>query len=204
MPAETPHHGALPATAEQWRLYLAEYNDWYLQLPASVHRLTLTDEQLRTGWLGRDPAGEQQVAATEERLGVRLPPSLRGFLLASNGWGPVSAYTSGLSSCEQIDWFRNTDEDFIDGVREGYEDDGEEIPEDEMFLHALSVAQGVQDTILLDTRSASAEGEYVAYLLHIGGGHLSEPCGSFSEVIAQGRAQIEYVRSPRAQDTDAV
>lgn len=200
MPAETPRSGALPVIAEQWRLYLAEYNDWYLQLPASVHRLT--EEQLRTRWLGREPASEQQMAATEERLGVRLPPSLRGFLLASNGWGPVSAYTSMLSPCERIDWFHNTHDDFIDGFREAAEDAGEEIAEDEMFLHALSLAQG-EDTILLDTRSASAEGEYEAYLLHVGGGHLSEPCMSFSEVIAQGRAEIEFVRSRRTQDSGA-
>lgn len=35
MPAETPRSGALPVSAEQWRLYLAELNDWYLRLPAS-------------------------------------------------------------------------------------------------------------------------------------------------------------------------
>ena len=198
MPTKTPRSGALPVNAEQWRLYLAEYNDWYLQLTASVHRGT--EEQPQRRWLGCEPAGEQQIAATEERLGVRLPPSLRGFLLASNGWGPVSAYTSMLSPCEQIDWFHNTHDDFIDGFREAAEDVGDEIAEDEMFLHALSLAEG-EDTILLDTRNASAEGEYEAYLLHVGGGHLSEPCSSFSEIIAHGRAEIEFVWSRRAQNS---
>ena len=194
MATETPHSGALPVTAEQWRLFLVEYNDWYLsEAPAHV-RNYLTEEQQRTRWLGREPAGEQQIAATEERLGVRLPPSLRGFLLASNGWGPVSVWTDALCSCEEIDWFHNTHEAFIDGYREGADDFDEEIGEDNIFLNALSLARG-QDTILLDTRRVSAEGEYEAYLFAVKYGDLREPCTSFNEVIAKGRAQIEYVRS---------
>jgi hypothetical protein len=201
MPTEMPHSGALPVTAEQWRLYLAEYNDWYLSGLTEEDRQFFARDmphEFSAQWFGREPATEQMIAATEERLGVRLPPSLRGFLLASNGWGPVSAYTSILSPCEEIDWFPNAEEDYMDGYQSVYEDEGEEMPEDDMYLHALSLAKG-DDTILLDTRSASAEGEYDAFLLHLGGGHLSEPCKSFSEIIAHGRAQIEFVRSPRAE-----
>jgi hypothetical protein len=192
MPAGPLHDGALPVTAEEWRRYLAKYREWYLRLPASGHRSAARESvDLRPE---REPADEQRVAAAEARLGVRLPPSLRGFLLASNGWGPVSAYTDRLCACEEIGWFRDTDEDFVDGMREAAEDAGLEIGEDDIFLNALSVARG-EDTILLDTRSASAEGEYPAYLLHIGGGHLGEPCASFSEAIERGRAEIEFVRS---------
>jgi SMI1 / KNR4 family (SUKH-1) len=41
----------------------------------------------------RDPASEQRIAETERRLGVRLPPSYRAFLLVSDG-----AYASGLGA----------------------------------------------------------------------------------------------------------
>ena len=192
MTTDTPRSGALPVTAEQWRIYPAEYGDWFVsEAPENMQR-HVTEEQRRTRWLGREPASEQQIAATEERLGVRLPPSLREFLLVSNGWGPVSAWTEALSPCEKIDWLRNTDDDFIDGLREAFEDDGEELGEDDIYLQTLSVALG-DDTILLDTRSVSAEGEYEAYILNIGGGSLSEHSVSFSEVIVKGRAQMEYV-----------
>lgn len=194
MTSDIPHSSALPVTAEQWLVYLGEYSAWFLSEAPERMRSQVTDEQRRTRWLGREPATEQLLAATEERLGVRLPPSLRGFLRTSDGWGPVSAWTSALSPCDQIDWFRNTDDDFIDGRREAFEDDDEEMGEDDIFLHALSIALG-DDTILLDTRSVSAEGEYEAYILAVSSGELHEPSASFSEVIAKGRAQIEYVRS---------
>ncbi|WP_370325549.1 SMI1/KNR4 family protein [Amycolatopsis sp. WAC 04197] len=35
--------------------------------------------------MGLKPATEQMITETEKRLGVPLPPSLRGFLLVSNG-----------------------------------------------------------------------------------------------------------------------
>ena len=196
MATDTPHSVALPVTAEQWRLYLAEYSGWFLSEAPERLRRHVTEEQRRTRWLGREPADEQRITATEERLGVRLPPSLRGFLLASNGWGPVSSWTEALSSCEEIDWFHNTHDAFIDGRRDGFEDDGEDMPEDDVFLHALSVALG-DDTILLDTRSISADGEYEAYLFAVNYGDLRDPCASFSEAIAKGLAQIEYVLSLR-------
>jgi SMI1 / KNR4 family (SUKH-1) len=37
------------------------------------------------GTVLREPASEQQIAIAEERLGVRMPPSYRAFLLVSNG-----------------------------------------------------------------------------------------------------------------------
>ncbi|MCX5097256.1 SMI1/KNR4 family protein [Streptomyces sp. NBC_00365] len=40
---------------------------------------------MRDAWLGFAPASEVEVAAAEARLGRRLPPSLREFLLVTNG-----------------------------------------------------------------------------------------------------------------------
>ncbi|MFD8203865.1 SMI1/KNR4 family protein [Streptomyces sp. NPDC059701] len=36
--------------------------------------------------LAAPPATREEIAAAEERLGTRLPPSYRGFLEVSNGW----------------------------------------------------------------------------------------------------------------------
>lgn len=172
MTYEDPEYGTLPVTADEWRIYLAEYGPW----------------------TGQEPATEARIVEAEQRLGIALPPSLRGFLLVSNGWGKVSMWTAGLCSVEEIEWFRDADEAFIDGYLSGAEDFGEEIDEaTDIFLNALSVAYG-EDTILLDTVHRSPNGEYEAYLLAVKYGALHETCASFSAAIAKGRAEIESGR----------
>jgi hypothetical protein len=46
---------------------------------------TLVPEIEQRGTVLREPATAEQLAGAEERLGVRLPPSYRAFLLVSNG-----------------------------------------------------------------------------------------------------------------------
>jgi SMI1 / KNR4 family (SUKH-1) len=160
----------------------------------------LNEEQRQAQWMGREPATAEQIVAAEQRLGIAPPRSLRGFLLVSNGWGPVSEWTDGLCSTEEIEWFRDANDDFIDGYLSGAEDAEEEIDQDnDIFLNALSVAYG-EDMILLDTVHKSPDGEYEAYLLAVKHGELHETCASFSAAIIKGRAQVEYLRQRRAQD----
>lgn len=191
--------GPFPATAEQWRPYLTEYSDWYLRVTGltvedvadRIPTLSrLTTRQISARWLGYEPATDQMIAETEERLGVKLPPSLRGFLLASNGWGPVSEWTNALSSCADIDWFRNTHPSFSPSWPGQAPDDDDGTFE--FFGRCLSIARG-EDAFLLDTREVSADGEYDAYLLAVKYGETEGPCKSFSELIALGRAEIERV-----------
>ncbi len=201
MTHEDPEYGALPVTAEEWRPYLAEYSKWYLSDPVSRKHVwgSMSEEQRQAEWVGHEPATAEQIAAAEQRLGIMLPPSLRGFLLATNGWGPVSEWTHGLCSADEIEWFRDADEAFIDGYLSGAEDFQEEINEEtDIFLNALSVAYG-EDTILLDTVHKSPDGEYEAYLLAVKYGELHEPCASFSAAIAKGRAQIQHLREQQAR-----
>lgn len=53
------------------------------------------------------PATEAQIAREEQRLGVRLPPSLRSFYLESNGHGVVGNFIWAVRSVEQIGWLRD-------------------------------------------------------------------------------------------------
>jgi len=190
----------LPVTAEQWRAYLTEYSDWYLRVSDltaedTVPMAGLTAQQVSARWLGYQPATEQMIAATEGRLGVKLPPSLRGFLLTSNGWGPVSEWTDSLSSCDEIDWFRNTNPGFFPAVRQAADDDDGIFA---FFARCLNIAQG-EDALLLDTSEVSADGEYDAYLFAIKYGELEAPCKSFSELIALGRAEIAGLENEDAE-----
>lgn len=197
MTYEDREYGVLPVTAEEWRPYLAAYSAWYLSHPGDREHVweSLNQGQRQSLSMGREPASAEQIAAAEERLGLKLPPSLRGFLQASNGFGPVSEWTHGLCSAEEIAWFRDQDEAFIDGYLSGAADFGEQIDEEsDIFLNALSVAYG-EDTILLDTVHTSPDGEYEAYLLAVKYGELHESCASFSAAIAKGRAEIERLRT---------
>jgi SMI1 / KNR4 family (SUKH-1) len=189
-----PNPTRLPVTAEQWRPYLTEYSDWFLRLTGltvedTVPLVGLSAEQVSARWLGYEPATEEMIAATEERLGVRLPPSLRGFLLASNGWGAmVSQGADVISSCDEIDWFRNTHPGFFPDEDELAERGDRHVYT--IFARCLNVTQGAE-AFLLDTGEvSSADGEYDSYLFAIKYGTLESPCKSFSELIALGREEV--------------
>ena len=152
-----PSSARRPVTAEQWRAYLTEYSDWYLRVTGLTAEDTIpngdspTAQQVSARWLGYEPATDQMIAAAEERLGVKLPPSLRGFLLASNGWRKVSEWTVALTNCDEIDWFRNTHPEFIDALDgQATEDDDDAV---EFCTDCLNVARG-EDAFLLDTSPA--------------------------------------------------
>ncbi|KES04866.1 hypothetical protein BU52_22755 [Streptomyces toyocaensis] len=172
-------------SAEEWRIHLAEFADWYLGTVSAAHRSPASDRP-RGFRLRREPATARQLDAAEERLGVPLPPSLRGFLTASNGFGPVSQYTEALRSCEEIDWFRSTHPGCVNTVGGTGDRD--------VLLHALCLTRG-EDVILLDTRTASADGEYGAYLFAVKYGELDERYAGFGEVVLAGHAEIEWHRT---------
>jgi len=102
------HAGTAPTTPREWRSYLLEYSDLYLNTADEYELDELDDSQVATRWLGYEPAGEQAISAAEERLGVRFPPSFRGFLEASDGWRGVGGWIELLCSCDEIEWFRAT------------------------------------------------------------------------------------------------
>ncbi|MER5936926.1 SMI1/KNR4 family protein [Streptomyces sp. NPDC001928] len=183
-----------PGTPEEWRAYLTEYSDWALRtldeeelarLLGPTYQLLgggLSEQQVSSRWLGYEPADEQLIAATEERLGVPLPPSLRSFLRTSNGWWRVAGWIDSLHPCADIGWFT---ESFGE---EWLNDDGD--GSDDVFRHGLVIAQG-EDVFLLDTSDVLETGEYRAYLLAVKYGTLDDPCDSFSELLTLGREEFK-------------
>jgi len=57
-----------------------------LSLPDGETRGEDDEVARRARWLGLPPASEERIAAMEERLGRRMPPSYRRFLEVSDGW----------------------------------------------------------------------------------------------------------------------
>lgn len=78
------------------------------------------------------PATEAEVAAAEARLGTRLPPSYRAFLLAVGGLKSPHFEASRLLAPGELRWLRDADPDLI----------GEWTQPVEQFLTFLDLPKG--------------------------------------------------------------
>jgi hypothetical protein len=186
--------GSAPRTAEDWAGYLVEYGATYVRTANEYVRPRLTAEQVETHWLGAGPASEEALAATEERLGTRLPPGLRTFLAATDGWCGVGGWISEVHGCAEIDWLRDTDigEDLIELYAE------EEVEElCALFRRALLVAYG-EDLWLLDPASRGPDGEWAAHEFAPKYGE-GEEYASFTELFEKSRKLMLELAAHREQ-----
>ncbi|WP_198525107.1 SMI1/KNR4 family protein [Kamptonema formosum] len=92
----------------------------------------LFSEVRESGYLGYPEATEEQIASAEARLGVILPPSYREFLKASNGLRSISKYGIEFYSTEDLDWYANGNEDWINEVLEILQDP---VADEEYFVY---------------------------------------------------------------------
>ncbi|MFC3997089.1 SMI1/KNR4 family protein [Nocardiopsis sediminis] len=158
-----------PSSPEEWSAYLRVYSKIYLR-DVDEEDPHVTDEQLETRWMGREPATEEAVAAAERRLGVRFPPSLRGFLLTSDGWLGVGGWVDRVYGCAEIGWMRESaaGSDFPRLYRDMDNPDYAEL-----FERVVEVASG-EDFWLLDPTQPGPDGEWPAYLFEPKYGELEE------------------------------
>jgi hypothetical protein len=183
---------SLPVTQQQWRRYLTGFNDAFFAKATGSDLWGLDDQQVASRWLGYDPASEQDLDAAEKRLGVPLPPSLRGFLLTTDGWGRPADWVDRVCPCRDIQWFRDTPagSSFIDQASHELPhgpDNGRFL---EMLSHMLTIADG-EDVWLLNTGEVSAYGEYPAYPLMLKFGVFLGHHSGFSALFAAGRSEVE-------------
>lgn len=178
-----------PRTVEEWRGYLAEYGREYVEAHEDEEYSRLTAEQIESHWLGAEPADEQTVAAREQRLGIRFPPSLRAFLTVTDGWQGVGGWIDQISPCAGIDWLRNTETGagFIDLYADAEESDGATSLAD-LFRRALLIADG-EDLWLLDPTGTGANGEWTAYEFAPKYGTVEE-YPSFAELFHESKEEI--------------
>lgn len=94
-------------TPEAWRDFLQRYGELYVKVCADEEELgdLLDEDQLEALdqggnvelWLGEAPARKEALAAAEERLGVRFPPSLRGSSWrATGGRASTTIWTASI------------------------------------------------------------------------------------------------------------
>ncbi|MFF2859637.1 SMI1/KNR4 family protein [Streptomyces rubiginosohelvolus] len=161
---------AAPTTPAEWRVFLERYGELYVKVRADEQELVdlLDEEQLEAldqderveAWLGEAPAREEALAAAEQRLGVRFPPGLRGFFLASDGWTHLDGWVDGVHPCDGVVWMR--DSEAGGRVTEIYASisGNEEVVE--LFRRSVEIARG-EDYWLLDPTDVGPDGEWAAY-----------------------------------------
>ena len=93
------------ADSFDWRAFLEEFSRELLE--EERIRSGLTDEVVRSGWMGFEGASEGEIQDLERRLGIGLPQTYRRFLSVSNGWRTLGIYQPGLSSTSKVEWFRD-------------------------------------------------------------------------------------------------
>ncbi|GHF50876.1 hypothetical protein FHX82_003945 [Amycolatopsis bartoniae] len=162
-----------PFSVTEWREFLRDYSAKFLD-DSSLLRVIekngagefVRSHVHREGWIGYEPAGEDAVAAAEERLGVRLPPTYRNFLLASNGF--CYAGHVDLLTVDEIGWLPDRDPDLVEAWTFALDD-----PERELIERSLLVARddgGPGVCWLLHPGEAAEDGEWAAYEWFTGDG----------------------------------
>ncbi|MER5600072.1 SMI1/KNR4 family protein [Streptomyces sp. NPDC002265] len=132
--------------------------------------------------LGCPGADEAAIAAVEERLGRRLPPSYRAFLAVSDGWHvEQTAGIYQLGGVADIDWFRDPH-----GMAELYRESLGEDPREEevrlagMWERALRLeTDSDMSSALLDPGDCDGDGEWALYVYKGWSGELPDRYPSF-------------------------
>ena len=185
-----------PLAVAEWREYLRGYSaefldsDYLREADADGRAQYLVSPAQRTArWLGNEPASEQMLAETEHRLGVRLPPSYRNFLLVSNGWGNMRYWFSpiDLVGADEIGWMSDLKPELLDAWSDlGFFD--EELAVLRRSLLISSDYGGRAGNWLLHADSVAGNGEWAAYEWWPGGGDLLEPHDDFAAMATWTRA----------------
>ncbi|GGV28793.1 cell wall assembly protein [Streptomyces griseoflavus] len=91
--------------AFNWDRFLRRWQDEWVPSEDDAEELADGGLTLADLAVAVPPAGEAEIAAAEERLGTRLPPSYRQFLGASNGWRLDGGSIYRLGGAHEIGWF---------------------------------------------------------------------------------------------------
>ncbi|MFF4798881.1 SMI1/KNR4 family protein [Streptomyces sp. NPDC001351] len=196
-----------------WRPFLEQWSAEWIAGHDPDKDAPLAQEVLRDAWLGFAPASEAEVAAAEARLGRRLPPSLREFLLVTNGWRDAGNFIYRLAGTAELAWLRDTDdrtwievwEDLAeDDVEE--DEDGEEafgVQEAKVLARSLRLSlEGDAAVMLLDPDDVDEDGEWAAYWLASWSGEGPERYGSFHDLMRRQWVSFHALRKPPGATRD--
>ncbi|MFF9645535.1 SMI1/KNR4 family protein [Kitasatospora aureofaciens] len=140
-----------------WRSFLTRWSEEWAGAYESPDELPAADDGAawRARWLGSEPASGERIAAVEERLGHRLPPSYRAFLEVTDGWRHAGGFVHRLAGSGEARWHEDAfglSEYYGEGELEG------------MWARALQLdVESDMTTVLLDPLAVGEDGEWAVY-----------------------------------------
>ncbi|MFJ9903717.1 SMI1/KNR4 family protein [Streptomyces sp. NPDC101152] len=196
-----------------WRPFLEQWSAEWIAGHDQEKDAPLAREVVRDAWLGFGPASEAEVVAAEARLGRRLPPSLREFLLVTNGWRDAGNFIYRLAGTTELEWLRDTDdrtwievwEDLAEvDVEDG--EDGEEafgVQEAKVLARSLRLSlEGDAAVMLLDPDDVDEDGEWAAYWLASWSGEGPRRYDSFHDLMRRQWVSFHALRRPPGATRD--
>src|SRR6266545_1479361 len=87
---------------QEWRPFLKRWSEEWITAHDPERDRPLDEDVVRDAWLGFARASAEEVAAAEARLGCSLPPSLREFLLVTNGWRDAGNFIYRLAGAAEL------------------------------------------------------------------------------------------------------
>ncbi|QRP50102.1 SMI1/KNR4 family protein [Amycolatopsis sp. FDAARGOS 1241] len=185
-----------------WKPWLRRWSEEWISTAEEDDELD--EAVLRDRWLGFGSATEDEVARAEARLGFRLPPSYRDFLLTTNGWRRAGMFVFRMRDTETVDWLRH---------HEPYWEEWEELCEDDnpdpdpgnsnRFSRGLLLSLEADAGILfLDPLDVDEKPEWAAYSLFSWRAEPPVKFASFAELMEDLYAEFHRMRRPAGPTRD--
>ncbi|WEH19759.1 SMI1/KNR4 family protein [Streptomyces sp. VNUA24] len=153
-------------TAFDWRPFLLRWSEeWADATPDDETRGEDDLAARQARWLGFPPASQERIAAMEERLGRRMPPSYREFLRVSDGWRHAGGFLWRLAGTADARWH-----DDASGLAEMFEEDldddagPEERQEVDIWRRGLQLdVESDSVHVLMDPEDVDENGEWAVF-----------------------------------------
>jgi len=180
----------LPASRAEWERYLRSYSDDVLTDATEDELQRYTADQRERRWLGTTPASDDEIAATEARLGLHLPPGLRTFFSLSNGWSDIGPFVYELLPVQRLDLFPRTDHAWI---LDCLVEDDPLLP----VLHRGLLLSGEADSgeVAADPQDVGPDGEWAIWWRFSWAGDFGTRHPSFAAYVASERNSFESLRA---------
>jgi SMI1/KNR4 family protein SUKH-1 len=187
--------------AFNWRSFLLRWSgEWADSLSDGETRGEDDEAARQARWLGFPPASEERIAAMEERLGRRMPPSYLEFLKVSDGWRHAGGFVWLLAGTEDVGW--HNDESGLAGMFEEYlDEDAGPKERREVDIWRCGLQLDVESDItyvLLDPDDADEDGEWAVYTWASWRGEPPERHASFLEFMQEMYREFHSLRARRS------